>query len=174
MNSAEAAPELVVLVGPMGAGKTSIGRRVAKATGLRFVDTDKAVARAHGPIPSIFAEHGEEQFRAWEQEQVATAIAGGGVISLGGGAVLSAETRRRLGSVPVVLLTVSPEAVAERITGAERPLLNGGEDPLQRWIRILAERRPLYEEVADVRFDTSRVPMSRVAEQIVEWMRGRA
>ncbi|KJL31713.1 shikimate kinase [Microbacterium azadirachtae] len=175
MSSAEAqAPELLVLVGPMGAGKTSIGRRVAKATGLRFVDTDKAIAQGHGPIPAIFADHGEAQFRVWEREAVAEALAAGGVISLGGGAVLAPETRALLRTVPVVLLTVSPEAVAVRIAGEGRPLLHGEEDPVQRWSRIYAERRALYEEVADAHFDTSRVPMSRVAEQVVEWMRGRA
>jgi shikimate kinase len=68
---------------------------------------------------------------------------------------------------------VTPEAVAERITGSDRPLLHGEEDPVQRWQRIFAERRALYEEVADATFDTSRVPMSRVANRIVEWMRGR-
>ncbi|MBS1907144.1 MAG: shikimate kinase [Actinobacteria bacterium] len=175
MSSAEPqAADLLVLVGPMGAGKTSIGRRVAKTTGLRFVDTDKAIVHAHGPIPAIFAEHGEAQFRAWEQEEAAAAIGDGGVISLGGGAVLSAETRAILRTVPVVLLTVSPEAVAARIVGESRPLLHGDEDPVQRWTRIFAERRHLYEEIADAQFDTSRVPMSRVADQVVEWMRGRA
>lgn len=174
MSSAESAPpQTLVLVGPMGAGKTSVGRRVARSAGLRFVDTDKEVARAHGPIPAIFAEHGEAQFRAWEQEQVASAVANGGVISLGGGAVLTAATRELLRTVPVVLLTVTPEAVAERITSSDRPLLHGEEDPVQRWQRIFAERRALYEEVADATFDTSRVPMSRVANRIVEWMRGR-
>ena len=175
MSSADARTrELLVLVGPMGAGKTSIGRRVAKSTGLRFVDTDKVIARAHGPIPEIFAEHGETQFRAWEREAVAEAISTGGVISLGGGAVLDPETRALLKSVPVVLLTVSPEAVSARIAGDGRPLLHGDEDPVQRWTRIFAERRALYEDVADAHFDTSRVPMSRVAEQVVTWMRGRA
>lgn len=175
MSSADtSAAELLVLVGPMGAGKTSIGRRVAKATGLRFVDTDKEIARAHGPIPAIFAEHGEAQFREWEREVVAEALAGGGVVSLGGGAVLSPQTRRLLRGVPVVLLTVSPEAVAARIAGEGRPLLHGERSPLQRWRDIFAERRALYEEVADAEFDTSRVPMSRVADRIVEWMRGRA
>jgi shikimate kinase len=163
-----------VLAGPMGAGKTSIGRRVAKATGLRFVDTDRSIVRAHGPIPEIFAEHGEAQFRAWEREKVAEAVGGGGVISLGGGAVVTDQTRELPRTVPVVLLTVTPEAVAARITGSARPLLAGEEDPIARWTRIFAERRPLYEEIADVTFDTSRVPMSRVAEQIAEWMRGRA
>ncbi len=74
----------------------------------------------------------------------------------------------------MVLLTVTPEAVAGRIAGSARPLLAGAEDPVARWTRIFAERRPLYEEIADATFDTSRVPMSRVAAQITEWMRGRA
>jgi shikimate kinase len=179
MSSADPAPaasggRLVVLVGPMGAGKTSIGRRVAKTAGLRFVDTDRAVVRAHGPIPAIFAEHGETQFRIWEREAVAEALSGGGVISLGGGAVVTPETRELLRAVPVVLLTVTPEAVASRIQGTPRPLLDGDEDPVVRWTRIFAQRRPLYEEIADVTFDTSRVPMSRVAAQIAEWLRGRA
>lgn len=175
MNSADPAhARTLVLAGPMGAGKTSIGRRVARSTGLRFVDTDKTIVHAHGPIPAIFAEHGEEQFRIWEGEAVVEALDGGGVISLGGGAVLAADTRELLRTVPVVLLTVTPEAVASRITGTARPLLSGEEDPLARWTRIFAERRPLYEEIADATFDTSRVPMSRVAQQIAEWLRGRA
>ncbi|MBS1674821.1 MAG: shikimate kinase [Actinobacteria bacterium] len=175
MSSADAdGAQTLVLIGPMGAGKTSIGRRVAKATGHRFVDTDRMIVLAHGPIPQIFAEHGEGVFRDWECDAVAEAVAGGGVISLGGGAVLASRTRELLRTVPVVLLTVSAEAVAGRIEGSGRPLLDGEEDPLARWTRISAERRPLYDEAADVTFDTSRVPMTRVAEKIVEWMRGRS
>ncbi|WP_424935767.1 MULTISPECIES: shikimate kinase [Bacteria] len=170
MSSAE---RVLVLVGPMGAGKTSVGRRVARVLGLPFRDTDKAIAREHGPIPEIFATHGEEQFRAWEREAVSDAIAEGGVISVGGGAVLSVETRRLLATVPVVLLTVTPDAVASRISGSGRPLLAGEEDPLRRWTRIMDERRSWYEEVADVVFDTSRTPMARVAGRVAEWMRGR-
>ena len=86
--------------------------------------------------------------------------------------VLDEATRQLLRTVPVVMLTVSAEAVTERIAGTDRPLLHGEEDPLQRWMRIFSERRALYEEVADARFDTSRVPMSRVADQGMEWMRG--
>ena len=84
------------------------------------------------------------------------------------------DTRARLRTVPVVLLTVTPDAVAARIDGGGRPLLAAEEDPLVRWSRILSERRPLYEEIADVVFDTSRAPMTRVAEEIAAWMRGRA
>jgi len=156
----------------MGAGKTSVGRRVARELGVPFLDTDKVVAREHGPIPEIFAEHGEEVFRRWEHAAVAESIATGGVISLGGGAVVTAETRALLQSVPVALLTVSKEAVAERIVDTSRPLL-AGEDPLDRWEAIYQARRAWYDEVADATFDTSRTPMQKVAASVVAWMRGR-
>lgn len=165
---------VLVLVGPMGSGKTSVGRRVARELELTFIDTDKEIAREHGPIPEIFATHGEAVFREWECEAVAAAVARGGVISLGGGAVVTPQTRELLKDTDVVLLTVTPEAVAERIGGSARPLLAGEEDPVARWTRIFEDRRELYEEVADARFDTSRLPMSRIAQDIADWMRGRA
>jgi len=81
----------LVLVGPMGAGKTSIGRRVSKALGIDFIDTDAAVRREHGPIEQIFQTHGEAAFRAWERAAVREALGRGDVVvSLGGGAVLDA------------------------------------------------------------------------------------
>ncbi|WP_460773847.1 shikimate kinase [Microbacterium sp. GXF7504] len=166
------APALV-LVGPMGAGKTSIGRRVAKALGEPFVDTDARIVRAHGPIPEIFREHGEPRFREIEREIVVEALAGPGVVSLGGGAVLDARTRDDLAAVPVALLTVSPQVVAHRIAGGSRPLLDG-EDPVTRWVRILEERKPLYDAVADIEFDTSRGPLSDVVTAIVSWVQTRA
>lgn len=166
----EADPLTVVLVGPMAAGKTSVGRRVARTLGVRFIDTDKRVAAAHGPIPAIFAEHGEAHFRALERAAVAEALGEGGVISLGGGAVTDAGTRELLKEHPVAFLTVTPEAVAERLGGGGRPLL-AGDDPVENWKRIFAARRHLYLEVADATFDTSRRPMHRVAEEIVAWRR---
>lgn len=160
----------LVLVGPMGAGKTSVGRRVARRLGVAFIDTDKRIARAHGPIPAIFAQHGEKHFRELEREAVSAALDEGGVVSLGGGAVTDAGTRALLRTHPVVYLTVTPDAVAERITGSGRPLL-AGEDPLARWTEIFAQRRDLYDEVATVTFDTSRRPMQRIAEEIAAWRR---
>ncbi|MFJ6652316.1 shikimate kinase [Microbacterium sp. NPDC091313] len=154
----------------MGAGKTSIGRRVAKQLGVRFVDTDAVVVRAHGPIPQIFADRGEEAFRALEHDAVAEALTGGGVISLGGGAVLHPTTRELLRAHRVVLLTVSPEVVAGRIRGSRRPLLQEA-DPLARWREIYAARKPLYDEVADVEFDTSRGPLQAVVDAIARWTR---
>ncbi|HWV48414.1 MAG TPA: shikimate kinase [Microbacterium sp.] len=165
-------PLTVVLVGPMGAGKTSVGRRVAKHLGVPFVDTDKRVVNQHGPIPDIFAAHGEAHFRELERAAVAEAIREGGVISLGGGAVTDPGTRTLLQDDPVVFLSVSLEAVAERIRGTGRPLLVGDEDPLERWDRIMQARQELYEQVATIEFDTSRRPMARIAREIADWRRG--
>lgn len=161
----------VVLVGPMAAGKTSVGRSVAKQLGLAFHDSDKRIAAEHGPIPAIFAQHGEAHFRVLERDIIAHLLHEGGVLSLGGGAVLDPETRRRLLRHRVGFLTVSPKAVAGRLRGSGRPLLDGDEDPVARWTRIFDERRALYEEVADATFDTSRVPLQRVATRIVTWLK---
>ncbi|MFS0893765.1 shikimate kinase [Microbacterium sp. 179-I 3D3 NHS] len=168
--TSEADPLTLVLVGPMAAGKTSVGRRVARRLRVPFIDTDKRIVAQHGPIPEIFAEQGEPRFRELERAAVATALADGGVVSLGGGAVTDSGTRELLRQHPVVFLTVSAEAVADRIRGGNRPLLKG-EDPLERWTRILEERRGWYEEVAAVTFDTSRRPMQRIADEIVAWRR---
>jgi shikimate kinase len=158
----------------MGAGKTSVGRRVAKKLGVSFTDTDKRIVAENGPIPQIFAEHGESHFRALECAAVAAALDEGGVVSLGGGAVVSARTRELLHRHPVVLLTVAPDVVRRRISGGGRPMLAGGEDPMAQWIEIYEQRRAWYEEVADATFDTSRRPMQRIAEEIAAWRREQA
>ncbi|MEZ3160241.1 shikimate kinase [Microbacterium sp. BWT-B31] len=161
----------IVLVGPMGAGKTSIGRRVAKALGMTFVDTDAAVVRDHGPIEAIFAEAGEARFRELEHEAVRAAIEGGGVVALGGGAVLDPRTRAALAEHRVVLLTLAAKNVPARIRGSNRPLLQG-EDPVARWSEIFEQRRRLYDEVADVTFDTSEGPLQLIVDAIVAWAQG--
>ncbi|MHC2999946.1 shikimate kinase [Microbacterium sp. HJ5] len=162
--------DAVVLIGPMGAGKTSVGKRVARALEVPFYDTDAAVVRAHGPIEQLFAEHGEAHFRALERAAVEEGLAAGGVVSLGGGAVLDPATRADLACHRVVLLTVAPRVVAIRVRGSNRPLLEGGEDTLTRWSRIYEERRPIYEELADATFDTSNGPLQNVVEKIVAWV----
>jgi shikimate kinase len=164
----------VVLVGPMGAGKSSVGRQVAKRLGVGFIDTDRRIAAEHGPIPRVFEKHGEPRFRALEEAAVAAALREGGVISLGGGAVSSSATRELLRQHPVVFLAVTPEAVADRIRSGGRPLLAGDIDPLERWKQIYEQRRGWYEEVADATFDTSRRPMQRIAEEIAAWRREQA
>jgi shikimate kinase len=158
----------VVLIGPMGAGKSRVGRRVAKLLETEFIDTDRVIAGEHGPITAIFDEHGEPYFRELERAVVATALASDGVVSLGGGAVLDPSTQELLAGCRVVFLTVSPEAVEPRLSGGTRPLVRGG---LADWERIFAERRPIYEKLATVTFDTSRRPHSRIAEEVAEWAR---
>ncbi len=166
--------DAVVLIGPRGAGKTSIGKKVARALGLAFFDTDAAVVRDHGPIDRLFAERGEAYFRAVEREAVVEALASGGIVSLGGGAVLDPETRADLARHRVVLLTVAPRVVAGRIRESNRPLLQGGVDALERWTTIFEERRPVYEELADITLDTSTGPLQDIVDALVAWVRGDA
>lgn len=163
--------EAIVLVGPMGAGKTSVGRRVARDLQRPFSDTDSLIVRDRGPIAQLFASHGEARFREIERGAVLEALAQGGVVALGGGAVLDADTRADLAAHHVVLLTVSPRIVRARIQGASRPLLADGDDPVARWESIMASRSALYAEVADVTFDTSSGPLSQVVSDIVSWVR---
>jgi len=158
----------LVLIGPMGAGKTSIGRRVAKALELPFTDTDAAIVRAHGPIEHIFATHGEPHFRLIERDAVREALESGGVVALGGGAILDPDTRDALAGHRVVLLTVGPETIASRIRDTTRPLLQG-EDAVARWNEIYQARRDLYAEVADVTFDTSTGPLQDVVDAVAHW-----
>lgn len=163
--------DAVALIGPMGAGKTSIGKKTARALGIPFFDTDAAVVRDHGPIDRIFAEQGEEHFRRLERAAVVEGLATGGIVSLGGGAVMHPGTRTDLAAHRVVLLTVAPRVVAARVRDSNRPLLQG-DDAIQRWTEIYELRRPVYEELADVTFDTSSGPLQDVVDALAAWVRG--
>lgn len=159
----------VVLVGPPGAGKSTIGRKLARELGVELYDTDAGIERETGrTIPEIFAEDGEPEFRRIEERVVRRAIlAERGVVSLGGGAVLSADTRALLRNRTVVYLEIS---VAEglRRTGAstQRPLLNGA-DPGTKYRELMRTRRPLYREVATVRVRTDGRSPGRVVRMIM-------
>lgn len=157
----------VVLIGAPGAGKSRIGKRVARLLEIPFIDTDKRIVALHGPIPDIFEKQGEPQFRAFEREQVEKALSEHGVVSLGGGAVLDEGTQADLAPLPVVQLTVHPDAIAGRNL-SNRPLLAGG---VEAWIALVAERQPLYDRLADVSFDTTTLPAERIADDIVHWLR---
>ncbi|MGF3055248.1 shikimate kinase [Microbacterium sp. YY-01] len=156
----------------MGAGKTSIGKKIAKLLTMPFIDTDNVIVQKHGPIADIFSHHGEEQFRAWEHDAVRDSIRQKAVVSLGGGAVIHSETRLLLKPLPVVFLTVDETAVSRRIGGGSRPLL-AGANPLESWSQIFRSRELFYREVANTVIDTSRKPMTKIAEQVVEWMKGK-
>ena len=152
---------MIVLVGFMGAGKSTAGELLAEELGLGFVDTDKVVQkRAGATIPGIFASGGEEAFRSLEREVVAEVLRGPRcVVALGGGAVGDPETRADLFDALVVYLETSYATVNERIgEPAERPMLQL-EDPLE----LFNARHELYRSAADVAIETDRKDPKHVA-----------
>jgi len=156
-----------VFIGPMGAGKTRIGKRVARLLGAGFTDTDKVVVAAHGPIPEIFETHGEAHFRRLEREAVAAALATDHVVSLGGGAVLDSATQSDLGELPVVYLTVTAETVAPRLADGNRPLVKDG---IESWQRIFDARRPIYERLAHLTVATDGRRNDDIAQEVAAWL----
>lgn len=162
------ADPVVVLIGAPGAGKSRIGKRVARVLKVPFVDTDKRIVALHGPIPSIFEQHGEPGFREFERAQVQLALTEHAVVSLGGGAVLDSATQADLESQRVIQLTVSPEVIAKRNVGKGRPLLSGGIDA---WLALVAARAPIYDRLSHATFDTSALPAERIADDIVAWLK---
>lgn len=161
---------IVVLIGAPGAGKTRTGKRIARLLGAPLVDTDKRIVEEHGPIADIFDQFGEPHFRILERRTVAAALREGAVVTLGGGAVLDADTQHDLVDLPVVQLTVSAEAVERRIAGGKRPLVRDG---IGAWQRLVEQRRPIYDRLAGLTLDTSTVPLDGIAEQIVDWLEQR-
>lgn len=157
----------VVLVGPPASGKTRVAKALAPILGREVIDTDKVIVRTHGPIPEIFASHGEGVFREFERTAVVDALRSDAVVSLGGGAIINPDTRRDLKSVPVAMIAISAEAVAHRLNPGKRPLLRDG---LDSWKKLLAERNSWYQEVADRVFDASHRPVHDVAEEIAAWL----
>ncbi len=157
----------LVVIGPPGAGKSVLGKLVAKLLRVPFVDTDRRIVAMHGPIATIFAEHGEEWFRAAERIEVSKALAERAVVALGGGAVLNAQTQADLTGTRVVLVTVSPEVVDRRIHGSTRPLLRDG---IASWKRIVEERKGLYERLATRTVDTSERTAASLAHELAEWI----
>ncbi|OIK28813.1 shikimate kinase [Streptomyces malaysiense] len=162
----------LVLVGPMGVGKSTVGRLLAERLGTGYRDTDDDIVAAEGrEISEIFVDDGEERFRELEKAAVATALAEHeGVLALGGGAVLDPDTRALLGRHPVVYLSMDVEEAVRR-TGLNvaRPLL--AVNPRKQWRELMEARRHLYEEVATVVVQTDgRTPeeVTRAALDAVE------
>ncbi|GAP50174.1 shikimate kinase [Streptomyces azureus] len=142
---------LIVLVGPMGVGKSTVGQLLAERLGTGYRDTDDDIVAAQGrTIAEIFVEEGEPAFRAIEKQAVREALAGhDGVLALGGGAVLDPDTRALLAGQRVVYLSMDVEEAVKR-TGlnAARPLL--AINPRKQWRELMDARRHVYEEVATV------------------------
>ncbi|BBU68144.1 MAG: shikimate kinase [Rhodocyclaceae bacterium] len=163
-------PENIFLVGLMGAGKSTVGRILARRLSKRFVDTDHEIEKRNGvTIPVIFEIEGEEGFRRREQELLADlAQEQGLVLSTGGGIVLKSENREVLRNHGfVVYLNARPELLADRTKhDRSRPLLNV-EDPLTRLRELHAVRDPLYREVAHAVVETGRGAPQQVVQAIL-------
>lgn len=158
-----------VLVGLPGSGKSTIGRRLAKALGVGLLDTDVAIEQRTGrSIADIFATDGEQEFRRIEEDVVRAALADhDGVLSLGGGAVTSPGVRAALAGHTVVYLEISAAEGVRRTGGnTVRPLL-AGPDRAEKYRALMAKRAPLYRRVATMRVDTNRRNPGEVVRHIL-------
>lgn len=159
----------LVLVGLMGCGKTSVGRRLAQALELPFVDADEEIERAAGkPIVDIFQEHGEAHFRDGERKVIARLLGEGPqVLATGGGAFMSSETRERIKEhgISIWLKAELPVLMKRVMRRDNRPLLKT-EDPEGRMRQLITERYPVYAE-ADVIVESRDVTHEVVVDEII-------
>jgi len=165
----------VVLIGPPGAGKSSVGALLASRLGVGFADTDDMVAAAAGkPAGDIFVEDGEQVFRELEREAVARGLdavkSDGGVLALGSGAVLDQEVRRMLAGRVVVYLEADFATVARRV-GMDRPRVVIPGNPRGRLREMLEERRPVYAGLASVILQTDGRAPEEVAADLAKRLR---
>ena len=160
----------IILIGPPGAGKTSVGKALAKKLALNFLDSDKVVEVKSGKsISEIFITDGEPAFREMERAAVIDLIENqDGVIALGGGSVMDLEVSKRLLPMAnVVFLDVSISNAAPRVGfNRDRPLLLG--NPRQQWIALMEKRRSTYEALAKARVSTDNKKPVEVVEEIVK------
>ena len=159
----------VYLIGPMGSGKSAVGRRLARDLGRQFADSDDEIeARTGVDVPYIFEKEGEDGFRRREQEVIAelTAIPAL-ILATGGGSILARQNRRALaaGGQVVYLHTSVDQQLKRTRRGRERPLLKKG-DPRATLEALMAEREPLYREIADLVVDTNGRRVASVAREI--------
>jgi shikimate kinase len=159
-----------VLIGLPGSGKSTIGRRLAKSLGLSLLDTDAAIEESTGrTIADIFATDGEKEFRRIEEDVIRAALqAHDGILSLGGGAVITPGVRDALAGHTVIYLEISAAEGVRRTGGSTvRPLLAGG-DRNEKFKALMAERVPLYRRVATMRVNTNRRNPGAVVRHIVD------
>jgi shikimate kinase len=162
-------PQNIFLVGPMGAGKSTIGRQLAQSLGYEFHDSDQEIQKRTGvDISTVFEFEGEEGFRNRERQAIEDlAQQDNIVLATGGGAVLVAENRQQLAARGfVIYLHCSPEQQFARTSrDRNRPLLDT-EDPQQRLRDLMAEREPIYRQVADMVVSTERRGTASVVKEI--------
>jgi len=165
----------IFLIGPMGSGKTAVGRRLAHDLGRPFVDSDGVIEERTGvDIPFIFEKEGEDGFRRREAEVIDELTCGAGlVMATGGGTIMAAENRRHLASRGLVIyLTATVSQQLERTNrGKERPLLNSG-DPRRILTDLLTVRDPLYREIADLCIGTDNRTVASVSAEILRHLAG--
>jgi len=163
----------LILIGLMGSGKSSIGRRLSTHLNLPLIDLDDTiVAKAGLSIPEIFAQQGENEFRKLETEALRETIAQHAVVATGGGVVLTKENRALLktSGVPVIWLKASPEFLANRIEGdTNRPLIASG-NTLEKLRELSEIRNPLYTECADFILPRDEMDKQQAMEVIIRFL----
>jgi shikimate kinase len=166
----------VVLVGMMGAGKSSVGRRLASRLGIPFVDADVEIEKAAAmTISEIFAARGEPYFRSGETRVIARLLESGPqVLATGGGAFMNADTRAAIRAKGIsVWLRATLDVLNRRIKRrGDRPLLKGAADPEETLRKLMEQRDPVYAE-ADLTVESRDVPHETIVDEILEGLRGR-
>lgn len=163
----------IILMGPPGSGKSTVGKLLAKHLNLTLIDTDRVIEERQGrTISDIFLAEGEEGFRSIEKEIVLECLNQEGcVIALGGGSILDVDVQERLSRFPeVIFLDVSISNAAPRVGfNKERPLLMG--NPRQQWLQLMEKRRGIYERLATRTVSTDNRKANEVAHEIAAGVR---